>query len=170
TNIDTGGAMPAMVFVRGVVGQFERREDRAEKEPRAILARDQIGVLSLPAKAGLLSQRLFHDRRRIDEHLDVAAAIFHEPARDFFQPRLDNFVIVLAAGIDGNCAALAPLEDRERIFLIGPVIESEYDDGANLAPQRARIAAPVGARLEPAHLAVGALGEESLEMLFRLGD
>ncbi len=108
-NIDAGAAMPAMVFVLGVIGQFERREDRAEKEPRAVLARDEIGVLSLPAETGLLGERLLHDCRRVDEDLDVAAAIFHEPARDRFQPRFDNLVIILAASIDGNRAAVAPL-------------------------------------------------------------
>src|SRR4029079_2838062 len=110
TNIDAGAATAAMVLVRAVVGQLERGEDRAEKQPRAELARDQIGVLALPAKAGRLRERLFHDCRRVDEHLDVAAGLVREPARDGFQPRLDDLVIIVAAGIDRNRAAVAALE------------------------------------------------------------
>src|SRR4030088_2890659 len=106
-------------------------------------------MLALPTDAGLLGKRLLHHGRSIDEYLHVAAAMFHEPARDRFQPRLDDLVIVVAARIDGNRAAVALLKDREWVVLIGSVIEPEHDDGSNLAPQDERIAAPFDGRLKP---------------------
>src|SRR5690606_6980525 len=49
TGIETAAAGAAMILM-GLVGlDFERREDRAEKEPGAEFARDEIGVLALPA-------------------------------------------------------------------------------------------------------------------------
>ena len=37
-----------------------------------MLAADEIGVLALPADAGRLRERLFHDRRGVDEDLQLA--------------------------------------------------------------------------------------------------
>ena len=51
--------------------QLRGREDRAEEEPVAELARDEHGVLALPAEPGGCGERLLHDRRRVDEHLGV---------------------------------------------------------------------------------------------------
>ena len=47
-------------------------EDRAEKQPRAEVAGDEIGVLALPAEPGLGRERLLHHRRRVDEDLHLA--------------------------------------------------------------------------------------------------
>ena len=35
-------------------------------------------------------------------------------------------------------AAVAPFQDRERVLLIGPVVQSEHDDGAHIGPQSQR--------------------------------
>jgi hypothetical protein len=52
----------------GCIGrQVERGEDRAEKQPRAELARDQVGMLALPAEVSRLRQRLFHHGGGIDK-------------------------------------------------------------------------------------------------------
>ena len=51
--------------------QLEAGEDHAEKHPAAMLAADEVRVLALPADAGRLGERLLHDRRRIDEHLQL---------------------------------------------------------------------------------------------------
>ena len=57
----------------GLVGrQLRGREDRAEEEPVAELARDQHRVLALPAEPGGCGERLLHHRRGVDEHLHVA--------------------------------------------------------------------------------------------------
>ncbi len=78
--------------------QFERGEDRAEKQPRAELARNQIGVLALPAEPGGCRERLLHHRRGVDEHFHVAARLRDQPARELLQPRLDDLVIVARPG------------------------------------------------------------------------
>ncbi len=58
----------------GRVGrELERGVDLAQEEPGAVAAGDQVGVLALPAEAGGLGERLFHDRGGIDEDFDVAA-------------------------------------------------------------------------------------------------
>ncbi len=85
-----------MVGLRLVERQFERREDRAEKQPGAELARDQIGVLALPAEAGGFGERLLHHRRGVDEDLHLAAGLGREPLRDALQLALDQVVIVAA--------------------------------------------------------------------------
>ena len=62
-----------MIAVGVVARQVGRGEDRAEKQPRAEFARDEIGVLALPAQSRRLRQRLFHHGGGIDEHLDLVA-------------------------------------------------------------------------------------------------
>ena len=61
-----------MVRLRRVGRELRRREDRAEEEPRAEFAADEVGVLALPAEPGRLGERLLHHRRGVDEHLHVA--------------------------------------------------------------------------------------------------
>ena len=135
------GAAGAAVSGSGCIGrQFERGEDRAEKQPRAVLARHQIGVLALPAEAGARGERLLHHRGGVDEHLHVAAGLRDQPARDRLQPRLDQLVIVVALGIDRDRArGRVALEDRQRI-VVRPVVHAEHDDRAHVGPQRARVA------------------------------
>ena len=159
--------MAAMIGLRRVGRKLERGEDRAEEQPRAILARHQIGVLALPAKSGGLGQRLLHHGGGVDKDLHVATCLGDQPAGESFQPRLDDLVIIVALGIDRDRAAIAALEDRERI-IVGAVIEAQHDDGAYLRPQRARIAAPLRGRFHPVHVAMGALGEEVLQPFRRL--
>ena len=62
-----------MIGIGLVARQIERRKNRAEKQPRAELARYEIGMLALPAQSRRLRQGFFHHRRGIDEHLDLAA-------------------------------------------------------------------------------------------------
>ena len=57
----------------------ERGKYFAEEQPGAVLAGDEIGVLALPADAGVLRQRLFHQRRGINEHLHRGAAFLRQP-------------------------------------------------------------------------------------------
>ena len=62
-----------MIAVRLVARQFGRGVDRAEKQPGAEFARDEVGVLALPAQSRRLRQRLFHHGRGIDEHFHFFA-------------------------------------------------------------------------------------------------
>ena len=82
-----------MVDLRRVIGrEVGGGEDRAEKQPGAMLAADQIGVLALPAEAGGFCQRLFHHRRGVDEDLDVAAGARQQavPAISFSLPLITS--------------------------------------------------------------------------------
>ncbi len=72
-DVETGAARAAVIDVGVVARQVERGEDRAEKQPRAELARHEVGVLALPAEAGGLRQRLFHHGGGVDEHFHVVA-------------------------------------------------------------------------------------------------
>ena len=70
TDVEAGAADAAMIAL-GLVGrQVEIGEDRAEEQPRAEFAADEIGVLALPAEARRRGERLLHHRRGVDEHLD----------------------------------------------------------------------------------------------------
>ena len=153
-----------MIARRRVGRQIERGEDGAEEQPGAELERNQIGVLALPAQPRRFGERLLHDGGGIDEHLDVAAGLFDQPAAEIFQPRLDHLVIIVALGIDRDGAARALLQDRERIAARA-VIDAEHDDRAHFRPHRARIAAAVGLGRHPIHVAMSAFGEEGSQPL-----
>ena len=105
-GVEAGAARAAMVRFRRVRRQFRGGEDRAEEEPRAEVAADEVGVLALPAEAGLFRERLLHHRRGVDEDLDVGAGSRGEPGRDLLQPALDDVVIVAVARIDGDRGAV----------------------------------------------------------------
>ena len=85
-----------------------------------------------------------------------------------FSRRFKRVVVVAAARIDRDGAAIGRLQRRQRIVL-GGVIDAEHDDGAGLGPQRLRVAAPLGGAGEPAHVAVIAAGDELGEPGARLG-
>jgi hypothetical protein len=160
-----------MVDLRCVRRQLERCEDRTEKQPRPELARNQIGVLTLPADAGSGGERLLHDRGGIDEDPRVAAGLRGQPPRQRVESRLDDVVIVVGPRVNRNRAAVAPAQDRQRIAAgVLAVIKAKHDDGAYLWPQRARVAAPCRRCFHPIHVAVGAFGQELPQPLQRLRD
>ena len=71
-------------------------------------------MLALPPQAGRRGKRFLHDRRSIDEYLDLAAGLRGEPAGQDFQSRFYHVVIVRALRIDGDCAAAAPVKSRQK--------------------------------------------------------
>ena len=115
TNVETGTASAAAVVFRRICREFERRKNCAEKKPRSVLARDQVCVFALPPQASARGKRLFHHRGRIDEYFHVTAGIGREPARQFLQSRFDQFVVVVASGIDRDSRAIMRLQDRKRV-------------------------------------------------------
>ena len=161
-DVETGTACAATVRLRRIGRQIERGENRAEEQPRAILARDQIGVLALPAETGFFGNRLFHHCRGVDEHFHLAASIFNQPARDLLEPRLDQLVIVVALGVDRDGGAVLARQDRQRV-LVRPVIHAQHDHRAHVWPQRAGRGAALGRCRHPHHVAVGAVGEKTLQ-------
>ena len=163
-DVEAGVAGAAMIVLRCIGRQIERGEDSAEEQPGAELERNQVGVLALPAQPCRFGERLLHHGGGIDEHLDVAAGLFDQPAAKLLQPRLDHLVVIVALGIDRDGAARALFQDRERIAARA-VIDAEQHDRAHLRPHRARIAAAVGLGRHPIHVAMGAFGEEGSQPL-----
>ena len=150
-----------MIALGRIERQRQRREDRAEKQPGAELARDEIGVLALPAKARRLRQRLLHHGRGVDENLDLRrakaamrAAATSQPA-SCFRRALDDVVIVAVARIDRDIAGALIGESRQRIAG-RPVIHPQHQDAGGLGPKRGGIGAARRRRSQPVHVAGGA--------------
>ena len=118
-----------------------------------MVARDQVGVLALPAEPRRLGQRLFHDRRGIDENLRFAAQPADDELRQMLQFSLDHIMIVAIPGVDGNVAAIAQRERRKRIVR-RRVGHADNHDAARRRPKRLRMTALFRTVGEPGHLAM----------------
>jgi hypothetical protein len=116
-------------------------------------------MLALPAEAGSLGQRLFHDRCRVDENLDVGTAFRSQLAGDLLQPALDHIVIVAVACVDRNRCAVGLFERFQRI-LGRAVIHGEHDDGSCFRPKHPWVATASKRLGHPIHCAVLSLGDE----------
>ena len=101
-----------MVALGRVGRKISGGEQRAEKQPGAKFAADEVGVLALPAEPRRLRQRLLHHRRGVDEHFDVGAGARDEPGGELFEPALDDVVIIAMAGVDGDGADLRARASR----------------------------------------------------------
>src|SRR3546814_10537426 len=55
-----------------------------------VCSSDLVAVLPLPAEARGLRQRLFHHRGGIDEDLERAGMLLHQPAGEGLQPLLED--------------------------------------------------------------------------------
>ena len=129
------------------------------------MARDQVGVLALPSKSGMGGKRLLHDGRSVDEYFHVSAGVGGKPAREVFEFGFDQLVIVVALRVDLDRCAITDFQDRERI-IVWPVVQPQHDDRANFRPQGERRSAPVGARCQPGHVAMCAVGDKVFEAHF----
>jgi len=166
-DIEAAPALAAAIVVRRGGRQLECQIDLAEEKPGAEIARDEVGVLALPAEPGGCGERLFHHRRGVDEHLELTRPARVDPARELLQALLDEIVIIAIPRIDRDGAALALGERRQRV-LRGPVIDAEHDDAPRLGPECLRIGALIRAGGEPAHIAVMARLEKRREPRARL--
>jgi hypothetical protein len=133
TDIHAAPAGAAMIGRRRVRRQRKRREQRAQKEPGTEVARDEIGVLALPAETCGFGQRLFHDGCGVDEDLDLTSRLAHEPACERLELLFHHLVIVAAAGVDRDDAQL-PLVEQSHGIVIGSVIDAEHDDALDGGP------------------------------------
>ena len=168
TNVEASATTAAAIRLGRIVRQVEGGENGPEKQPGSESARNQICMFALPPQAALSGERLFHNRSRIDEYLNLAAGVGDQPASQFFQARLDDIVIVISLGIDLDRSAGAHLQDGKRI-IVWSVIHSEHDDGACLSPHGLRGSAALGSRCQPRHIAVRTIGEEAFEPRFQFG-
>ena len=123
-----------------------------------MVAADEVGVLALPAEPGGFGERLFHHRRGVDEHLEIAPRFGREPAAERLQLALDDIVIVAPLRIDRDAPDIALPGQRERIGC-GRVAHAESDNARDLRPERCRAFAMMRARLHPDHVAMLPLGE-----------
>ena len=75
---------------------------------------------------------------------------------DFFQPPLDDVVIIAIAGIDRN-GRLVGLGKQAAWIFFRTVVQPEHDDGANVSPERFRLCPAGLGFLHPRHRAVIAI-------------
>ena len=100
-----------MVDLGGVGLQRHVGQDRTQEQPGAVHARDEVGVLALPAEAGGLGERLFRDRGGIDEDLyadRASPALFagvDQPAGEGLERLLDGVVVVCPLRVDRDASA-----------------------------------------------------------------
>ena len=134
-----------------ILGQVQRGENRAQKEPTAQIARQKIGVLALPAQARRLPQGLFHNGGCIDKNLDLAPGLIQQPAPQPLQPPLHQIMVILALRINTHHPAVALGQPGHRIAF-RRVGLGQHDDRPRLRPERPRIAAPILTFGHPAHL------------------
>ena len=174
-GLEAGAAGAAMVLLRRVRLQGQGGEHRAEEQPRAVAARDEVGVLALPAEPRRLRQRLLHDRRGVDEHLHLAAHLAaiapspREPAGQLLELALDHVVVVAVAGVDGDVGRAPVTERRERIAG-RPVVHAEHDDRPHVRPQHAGVGAARLGGGQPVHVAGAAGLQERAQTLRGLRD
>ena len=158
-----------MVLLGRVCGYLGGGEDRAQEQPGAVFAADQIAVLALPADAGGLGERFFHHRRGVDEDLHVAAGARHDAAGHLLEAALHHVVIVAVLRVDRDGAAVRSGKYVARVP-VGAVIHGHHDDRAHLGPQSPRIAAALERVGDPVHGAVKTLGDELPEACRRQRD
>ena len=163
-DVEARAALAAMIGLGGIGRQIEAEINLAEEQPGAEIARDEVGVLALPAETGLRGQRFFHHRRGVDEDLQFAAPARNDLLRQSLEAPLDQLVIVAVPRIDRDIAARALFQQRQRI-VGGAVIQSQHRDAFHLGPQRLGAGARLDTLGEPAHVAVPALRQEFGEPL-----
>ena len=139
--------------------EIERGVDRPEEQPTAMVAADEVGVLALPSEPRGFGQRFLHHRRRIHEHLELAAGRFGDhPPCECLQCPFDEVVIIAPLRIDRDPAAIARPRQRERITT-GRIAHAERDDAPDIGPQIRGRRAMMRALFHPDHLAMAAFGE-----------
>ena len=145
-------------------------EDGAQKQPGAELARNQIAVLSGPAETRRLRQRLFHDRRGIDEDLDFGSlGLGDEPRGEPLEPSLDKVMIIAVSRVNGDISGRFPRQRGKRIASRA-IIHAKHDNARGLGPEFARIGTPRLRCGEPVHGARRAGGKPGVESFRRIGN
>ena len=155
-GVEAGAAGAAMIRLRRVWRKLEVGQDRAEKEPGAEFARYEIGVLALPADAGARRERLFHERRSVDEHFDVRPFRLRRGDKERgerLQLAFDDVMIVAMARVDRDRAGVPERERRQRIARRA-VVEAEHDEALGARHEPAGIDAALEASRHPGHVAM----------------
>ena len=146
----------------GVRLQLQGGQHRAQEQPRAVVKRNEVGVLALPADPRRLGQRLLHQGRGVHEHLHLAVELGRHPAAELLQAALDQLVVVIALGIDGDSGAVPVRQHLPRV-VIGTVVQPKDDRRAGVRPHAAGMAAALQGLGHPVHGPVPALLDEGLQ-------
>ena len=163
THIETSAAGAAVIMLRLVGRDLQRREDRPEKQPGTIKPRHEIGVLALPTRAGRLRQWFLHYRRGVDEHLHVRAKAVRNEAGKLPQLRFHHVVIVVALRVAGDRGAVLCSEALRRIVL-RPIVRANYNDCPRFRPECLRIGSSFGISFHPVHGAMALLSKKCLKI------
>ncbi len=164
TGVETGGAGPA-VFGFGRVGlDLGSGQDDTQEQPVAVVAAEQVCVFALPAEAGALGERLFHQGGGVDEDLDLGRQASGDLAGECLQTALDDFVIVVASGIDGDVAGGAVGHLGQGVS-VGAVVHAEHDGGPGVSPHGRGVGTAFEGGLHPAHVAVTSSLDKMSELL-----
>ena len=115
-------------------------------------------MFTLPANTRFFSQRLFHQRRGIDEDLDLLAGFFREGPRELFEALLEQVMIIGVLRIDANHAFRAPLKPRQRV-LLRSVVQTDDHGRLRLRPHGGWMLTPRQRLLHPAHRTVMPVGD-----------
>ena len=98
----------AMIFLWHIHRQRQVHVYLAEKEPRAVFAGKQQGVLAAPTQAGFARQLHLHHRRTVSKDPPAEFSSFSANlVRQFCQPIAHHLVIIAPQGIARNERALA---------------------------------------------------------------
>ena len=168
-------AAAAMVGLRRI--GFNRRcgENRSDEKPRPELARHKIAVPALPAEAGFLCQRFFHQGCRIDKNLDIGFGLARQPLRQPLQLAFHQIMIVAVQGMNRDDTGLPVLQPRHRVH-VRPIILRQYDSRFRLRPKPERASAALLRLRHPRHIAVAAFADECMKpagefrIVFKPGD
>ena len=151
-----------MVVALAVMRQFGGGQDRSQKQPRASLARYQIGVFALPSNPRHRRQRLFHQRRSINKHFHLGAGLGNKTASQLFQSSFDHLMVILAARIYRDIPSRFLRQIIHRI-MIRTVIHCADNGGLGVGPHICWGTPPWRGFIQPIHIALKAIGQEIIQ-------
>jgi len=166
-EIQAGAAVTAVIAERFVDRQREIRIQLPEEKPGSGFAAQQVGMFADPAQAGFFSQRLLHHRCGIHESPvpEWASFLFNAPGK-LLQACAHHLVVIASHGIAGNEGGSGVLQQQGRVCLVWPVVHAYTDHADRPRNQFLRAGTFAAMPGHPLHVAVKALVQPSLQVLF----
>ncbi len=152
--------LPQCAAHRRIDRQRQVGEDLAEKEPRAVVPVEQVGVLADPAEARVARERLLEHRSAVGERTIAGRTDRRGKAiGQSREPRAQHLVIVAAERIARDVAESAVGEHGLRLGRAGPVVHARSDHAQRAGHQFRGPGALRAVTLHVAHFAVPARGQ-----------